>query len=160
MLRVFNDTACYVDQGGGKRKGAFAVYLEPWHVDIFEFLELRKNHGKEEHRARDSFFALWVPDLLMERVQSNGEWSFFCPNEARGLADCWGQDFEKLYLQYEREVSRLQEQLQAERDLRAAFEVGLSMSSVQFSGSRGMDSKTRAELDEIALAEALALVCL
>ncbi|CAL9069364.1 ribonucleoside-diphosphate reductase large subunit [Musa acuminata AAA Group] len=103
MLRVFNDTARYVDQGGGKRKGAFAVYLEPWHADIYEFLELRKNHGKEEHRARDLFYALWIPDLFMERVQSNGQWSLFCPNEAPGLADCWGDDFEKLYLKYEKE---------------------------------------------------------
>ncbi|KAJ0039479.1 hypothetical protein Pint_27045 [Pistacia integerrima] len=103
MLRVFNDTARYVDQGGGKRKGAFAVYLEPWHADIFEFLELRKNHGKEEHRARDLFYALWVPDLFMERVQTNGQWSLFCPNEAPGLADCWGPEFERLYTHYERE---------------------------------------------------------
>ncbi|CAL9120414.1 unnamed protein product [Musa textilis] len=103
MLRVFNDTARYVDQGGGKRKGAFAVYLEPWHADMYEFLELRKNHGKEEHRARDLFYALWIPDLFMERVQSNGQWSLFCPNEAPGLADCWGDEFEKLYLKYEDE---------------------------------------------------------
>ncbi|RLN25709.1 hypothetical protein C2845_PM07G14800 [Panicum miliaceum] len=103
MLRVFNDTARYVDQGGGKRKGAFAVYLEPWHTDIFEFLDLRKNHGKEEHRARDLFYALWVPDLFMQRVQNNGEWSLFCPNEAPGLADCWGDEFENLYKKYERE---------------------------------------------------------
>ncbi|WZZ10233.1 hypothetical protein YC2023_096154 [Brassica napus] len=103
MLRVFNDTARYVDQGGGKRKGAFAVYLEPWHADIFEFLELRKNHGKEEHRARDLFYGLWIPDLFMERVQSDGQWSLFCPNEAPGLADCWGTDFERLYTQYEKE---------------------------------------------------------
>ncbi|KAF2293142.1 hypothetical protein GH714_037900 [Hevea brasiliensis] len=103
MLRVFNDTARYVDQGGGKRKGAFAVYLEPWHADIFEYLDLRKNHGKEEHRARDLFYALWVPDLFMERVQSNGQWSLFCPNEAPGLSDCWGEEFDKLYTQYERE---------------------------------------------------------
>uniref|UniRef100_A0A7N0T9S6 Ribonucleoside-diphosphate reductase n=1 Tax=Kalanchoe fedtschenkoi TaxID=63787 RepID=A0A7N0T9S6_KALFE len=102
MLRVFNDTARYVDQGGGKRKGAFAVYLEPWHADIFEFLDLRKNHGKEEHRARDLFYALWVPDLFMERVQTNGEWSLFCPNEAPGLADCWGVEFETLYTKYEK----------------------------------------------------------
>ncbi|KAH9706707.1 Ribonucleoside-diphosphate reductase large subunit [Citrus sinensis] len=98
MLRVFNDTARYVDQGG-----AFAVYLEPWHADIFEFLNLKKNHGKEEHRARDLFYALWVPDLFMERVQTNGQWSLFCPNEASGLADCWGAEFEKLYTHYERE---------------------------------------------------------
>ncbi|XP_034915576.1 ribonucleoside-diphosphate reductase large subunit isoform X1 [Populus alba] len=103
MLRVFNDTARYVDQGGGKRKGAFAVYLEPWHADVFEFLDLRKNHGKEEHRARDLFYALWVPDLFMERVQSNGQWSLFCPSEAPGLADCWGKEFEELYTRYERD---------------------------------------------------------
>lgn len=103
MLRVFNDTARYVDQGGGKRKGAFAVYLEPWHADVFEFLDMRKNHGKEEQRARDLFYALWVPDLFMKRVQDYGQWSLFCPNEAPGLADCWGEDFEKLYTKYETE---------------------------------------------------------
>lgn len=103
MLRVFNDTARYVDQGGGKRKGSFAVYLEPWHADIFEFLDLRKNHGKEELRARDLFYALWIPDLFMKRVESNGEWSLFCPNEAPGLSDCWGEEFEKLYFRYEEE---------------------------------------------------------
>lgn len=103
MLRVFNDTARYVDQGGGKRKGAFAVYLEPWHADIFEFLDLRKNHGKEEMRARDLFYALWISDLFMERVEANGEWSLFCPHEAPGLADCFGDEFEKLYTQYEQE---------------------------------------------------------
>ncbi|KAK3198483.1 hypothetical protein Dsin_021898 [Dipteronia sinensis] len=103
MLRVFNDTARYVDQGGGKRKGAFAVYLEPWHADIFDFLDLKKNHGKEEHRARDLFYALWVPDLFMERVQSDGQWSLFCPSEAPGLADCWGTEFERLYTQYEKD---------------------------------------------------------
>jgi ribonucleoside-diphosphate reductase subunit M1 len=103
MLRVFNDTARYVDQGGGKRKGAFAVYLEPWHGDIFEWLELRKNHGKEEARARDLFYGLWVPDLFMKRVEANAEWSLFCPNEAEGLADCWGEEFEALYERYEEE---------------------------------------------------------
>uniref|UniRef100_A0ACD5ZIF5 Uncharacterized protein n=1 Tax=Avena sativa TaxID=4498 RepID=A0ACD5ZIF5_AVESA len=103
MLRVFNDTARYVDQGGGKRKGAFAIYLEPWHADIFEFLDLRKNHGKEENRARDLFYALWIPDLFMERVQSNEQWSLFCPSEAPGLADCWGDEFNNLYKKYERE---------------------------------------------------------
>src|SRR6187401_2956946 len=103
MLRVFNDTARYVDQGGGKRKGAFAIYLEPWHADVFEFLDLRKNHGKEELRARDLFFALWISDLFMKRVEENGEWSLFCPNEAPGLSDCWGIEFELLYLQYEKE---------------------------------------------------------
>jgi ribonucleoside-diphosphate reductase alpha chain len=103
MLRVFNDTARYVDQGGGKRKGAFAVYLEPWHADVFEFLDLRKNHGKEEMRARDLFYALWVPDLFMKRVEANGEWSLFCPNEAPGLSDCHSEKFEALYEQYEKE---------------------------------------------------------
>ncbi len=103
MLRVFNDTARYVDQGGGKRKGAFAVYLEPWHADIFAFLDLRKNHGKEEMRARDLFYALWISDLFMKRVEADEEWSLFCPNEAPGLSDCWGVDFELLYLKYEKE---------------------------------------------------------
>jgi len=103
MLRVYNDTARYVDQGGGKRKGAFAVYLEPWHADVYEFLDLRKNHGKEEMRARDLFYALWIPDLFMKRVEEDGEWSLFCPNEAPGLHECWGEEFEKLYAQYESE---------------------------------------------------------
>jgi ribonucleoside-diphosphate reductase alpha chain len=103
MLRVFNDTARYVDQGGGKRKGSFAIYLEPWHADIFEFLELKKNHGKEELRARDLFYALWVSDLFMKRVEEEGDWSLFCPNEAPGLADCYGKAFEELYERYERE---------------------------------------------------------
>jgi ribonucleoside-diphosphate reductase alpha chain len=103
MLRVFNDTARYVDQGGGKRKGAFAIYLEPWHADIFEFLDLRKNHGKEEMRARDLFYALWVSDLFMKRVEANEDWSLFCPHEAPGLADCWGAEFVALYERYERE---------------------------------------------------------
>ncbi len=103
MLRVYNDTARYVDQGGGKRKGAFAIYLEPWHADVFEFLDLRKNHGKEELRARDLFYALWMNDLFMERVEANGEWSLFCPNEAPGLSECWGPEFVKLYTQYEQE---------------------------------------------------------
>ena len=103
MLRVFNDTARYVDQGGGKRKGSFAIYLEPWHADIFEFLELKKNHGKEELRARDLFYALWIPDLFMKRVKEEGTWSLFCPNEAPGLADCYGKEFETLYVKYENE---------------------------------------------------------
>jgi ribonucleoside-diphosphate reductase alpha chain len=103
MLKVFNDTARYVDQGGGKRKGAFAIYLEPWHADVFEFLDLRKNHGKEEMRARDLFYALWIPDLFMKRVEADGEWSLFCPNEAPGLQDCWGEKFEELYTRYESE---------------------------------------------------------
>ncbi|KAL4578035.1 hypothetical protein LXL04_014150 [Taraxacum kok-saghyz] len=114
MLRVFNDTARYVDQGGGKRKGAFAVYLEPWHADIFQFLDLKKNHGMEEQRARDLFYALWIPDLFMKRVQSNGNWSLFCPNEAPGLADCWGQDFENLYTKYEK-LGKAKEVVQAQK---------------------------------------------
>ncbi|MEZ4964638.1 MAG: ribonucleoside-diphosphate reductase subunit alpha [Saprospiraceae bacterium] len=103
MLRVFNDAARYVDQGGGKRKGAFAVYMEPWHADIFEFLELKKNHGKEELRARDLFYALWVPDLFMERVKDDQDWSLFCPNEAPGLFDVHSGEFEALYHKYEEE---------------------------------------------------------
>jgi ribonucleoside-diphosphate reductase alpha chain len=103
MLKVFNDTARYVDQGGGKRKGAFAVYLEPWHADVFEFLDLRKNHGKEEMRARDLFYALWICDLFMRRVEQNESWSLFCPHEAPGLQDCWGMEFESLYERYEKE---------------------------------------------------------
>jgi ribonucleoside-diphosphate reductase alpha chain len=103
MLRVFNDTARYVDQGGGKRKGSFAIYLEPWHADVFEFLELKKNHGKEEMRARDLFYALWIPDLFMKRVESNEEWSLFCPHECPGLSDVYGDEFEALYTKYELE---------------------------------------------------------
>lgn len=103
MLRVFNDTARYVDQGGGKRKGSFAIYLEPWHADIFDFLNLKKNHGKEEVRARDLFYALWISDLFMKRVEEEGDWSLFCPNEAPGLAECWGEEFEALYERYEAE---------------------------------------------------------
>jgi ribonucleoside-diphosphate reductase alpha subunit len=103
MLRNFDMTARYVDQGGGKRKGSFAIYLEPWHADIFDFLNLKKNHGKEEMRARDLFYALWIPDLFMKRVESNEMWSLFCPNEAPGLADVWGEEFERLYDKYEKE---------------------------------------------------------
>lgn len=103
MLRVFNDTARYVDQGGGKRKGSFAIYLEPWHADIFEFLDLKKNHGKEEMRARDLFYALWIPDLFMKRVKENGMWPLFCPNEAPGLAEVYGEAFEQLFTRYEEE---------------------------------------------------------
>jgi len=124
MLRVFNDTARYVDQGGGKRKGAlwvcsvhppqlcaharsaapgaFAIYLEPWHADIIDFLQLRKNHGKEEARARDLFYGLWIPDLFMKRVEANGQWTLMCPNECPGLADVWGPKFEELYEGYEK----------------------------------------------------------
>ncbi len=103
MLKVFNDTARYVDQGGNKRKGAVAIYLEPWHADVFDFLELKKNHGKEEVRARDLFYALWIPDLFMERVENDDTWSLFCPNEAKDLANVWGKEFEALYERYERE---------------------------------------------------------
>ena len=101
MLRVFNDTARYVDQGGGKRKGSIAIYLEPWHPDILAFLDLKKNHGKEELRARDLFYALWTPDLFMERVEQNADWSFFCPNECPGLQDAYGAEFKALYEKYE-----------------------------------------------------------
>ena len=103
MLRVFNNTARYVDQGGGKRNGSFAMYLEPWHADISEFLELKKNTGAEEERARDLFYALWIPDLFMERVDANGDWTLFCPNEAPGLADVVGDEFKALYEKYEAE---------------------------------------------------------
>lgn len=103
MLRVFNDTARYVDQGGGKRKGSFAIYLEPWHADVFDFLELKKNHGKEEMRARDLFYAMWVPDLFMKRVEQGGDWTLMCPNECPGLSDTWGAKFEELYEKYEAE---------------------------------------------------------
>lgn len=103
MLRVYNDTARYVDQGGGKRKGSFAIYMEPWHADVFDFLDLKKNHGKEEQRARDLFFAMWMPDLFMERVESDGEWTLMCPNECKGLSDVYGDDFKKLYEGYEKE---------------------------------------------------------
>jgi len=103
MLRVFNNTARYVDQGGGKRKGSIAAYIEPWHADIFAFLDLRKNHGNEMERARDLFYALWIPDLFMKRVEQNGEWTLMCPNECPGLENCHGEQFEALYEKYERE---------------------------------------------------------
>lgn len=103
MLRVFNNTARYVDQGGGKRKGSIAAYIEPWHADIFAFLDLRKNHGNEMDRARDLFYALWIPDLFMERVQSNGDWTLMCPNECKGLDSTWGPEFKSLYEKYESE---------------------------------------------------------
>merc|ERR1712032_823955 len=107
MLRNFNETARYVDQGGGKRKGSFAMYLEPWHADVYDFLELKKNHGKEEQRARDLFYALWIPDLFMQRVKRNAEWTLFCPNQAfdaetgKGLIDVWGDEFERMYTNFE-----------------------------------------------------------
>ncbi len=103
MLRVFNDTARYVDQGGGKRKGSFAMYIEPWHADVFDFLDLKKNHGKEEQRARDLFYALWIPDLFMKRVKENGDWTLMCPHECPGLSDTHSEEFEALYTKYETE---------------------------------------------------------
>lgn len=103
MLKVFNDTARYVDQGGGKRKGSFAIYLEPWHADVMDFLDLKKNHGKEEARARDLFYALWIPDLFMKRVKEDSTWTLMCPNECPGLADTHGAEFEALYTKYEQE---------------------------------------------------------
>lgn len=114
MLRVFNDTARYVDQGGGRRKGAFAVYLEPWHADIFDFLELRKPHGKEEQRARDLFYSVWIPDLFMKRVEANEDWTLFCPNEAPGLADVWGDQFEELYHKYEQDTTVARRKVRAQ----------------------------------------------
>ena len=103
MLRVYNDTARYVDQGGGKRKGSFAIYIEPWHADIADFLDLKKNTGKEEQRARDLFYAMWIPDLFMKRVKDNGQWTLMCPNECPGLSDAYGDEFEALYTKYETE---------------------------------------------------------
>jgi len=103
MLRVFNDTARYVDQGGGKRKGSFAMYIEPWHADVFDFLDLKKNHGKEEQRARDLFYALWIPDLFMKRVKENGDWTLMCPHECPGLSETHSAEFEALYTKYEKE---------------------------------------------------------
>ena len=103
MLRVFNNTARYVDQGGGKRNGSFAIYLEPWHADVDDFLKLKNNTGAEEERARDLFYALWIPDLFMKRVEADADWTLFCPNEAPGLSDVWGDAFEELYTRYEKE---------------------------------------------------------
>ncbi|XP_034254690.1 ribonucleoside-diphosphate reductase large subunit [Thrips palmi] len=114
MLRVFNNTAKYVDQGGNKRPGAFAIYLEPWHADVFDFLDLKKNTGKEEMRARDLFYALWIPDLFMRRVESDGVWSLMCPHQCPGLSDCWGEEFDKLYTQYESE-GRFMKQVKAQQ---------------------------------------------
>lgn len=113
MLRVYNDTARYIDQGGGKRKGSFAIYLEPWHPDVFAFLDLRKNTGKDEMRTRDLFTALWIPDLFMKRVEENGTWSLFCPNESPGLCEVWGEEFEELYTRYESE-GKAKKQVQAQ----------------------------------------------
>ena len=103
MLRVFNNTARYVDQGGGKRNGSFAMYLEPWHADVEDFLKMKLNTGAEEERARDLFYALWIPDLFMKRVEADEDWTLMCPNECPGLADVWGSQFEELYTKYEKE---------------------------------------------------------
>ena len=102
MLRVYNSTARYVNQSG-KRLGSIAIYLEPWHADIMEWLDLRKNHGAEEERARDLFYALWISDLFMKRVKENGKWSLMCPDKCKGLTTSYGKDFEELYLKYEEE---------------------------------------------------------
>jgi len=114
MLRVYNDTARYVDQGGGKRKGSFAIYLEPWHADIENFLDLKKNHGNELERARDLFYGLWIPDLFMKRVEANEQWSLMCPNECPGLADCHGAEFEALYESYEK-AGKFRKQIPAQQ---------------------------------------------
>jgi len=114
MLRVFNNTARYVDQGGNKRPGSFAIYLEPWHADIMDFLDLKKNTGKEEQRARDLFYGLWIPDLFMKRVEEKGTWSLMCPHESQGLADCWGAEFEELYTKYESE-GKFKKQIPAQK---------------------------------------------
>jgi len=119
MLKVYNETARYVDQGGGKRKGSIAVYLEPWHADIYDFLDIRKNHGKEEMRARDLFTALWIPDLFMKRVEAEGDWSLMCPNESPGLSDCHSEEFEALYTKYESE-GKFRKQIKA-RELWSAI---------------------------------------
>lgn len=127
MLRVYNNTARYVDQGGNKRPGAFAIYLEPWHADIFEFLDLKKNTGKEEVRARELFYALWIPDLFMKRVESNQNWSLMCPHDCPGLADCWGEDFEALYEKYEQEkkfVKQVRAQILWKAIIEAQVETG------------------------------------
>ncbi|CAH4037758.1 ribonucleoside-diphosphate reductase large subunit [Pieris brassicae] len=127
MLRVYNNTARYVDQGGNKRPGAFAIYLEPWHADIFEFLDLKKNTGKEEVRARELFYALWIPDLFMKRVENNENWSLMCPHNSPGLADCWGEEFEKLYEQYEKDkkyVKQVRAQILWKAIIEAQVETG------------------------------------
>ena len=101
MLKVFNETARYIDQGGGRRNGSFAMYLEPWHADIESFLDMKKNHGDENARARDLFYALWIPDLFMKRVRDNKEWTLMCPDVCKGLSDAVGEKFEELYTSYE-----------------------------------------------------------
>ncbi|CAH1646695.1 unnamed protein product [Spodoptera littoralis] len=127
MLRVYNNTARYVDQGGNKRPGAFAIYLEPWHADIFEFLDLKKNTGKEEVRARELFYALWIPDLFMKRVEANQNWSIMCPHECPGLSDCWGEEFDALYEKYESEgrfVKQVRAQILWKAIIEAQVETG------------------------------------
>ncbi len=114
MLRVYNNTARYVDQGGGRRKGSFAVYLEPWHADIYDFLDLKKNTGSEEHRARDLFYALWIPDLFMKRVEEDGTWALMCPNECKGLYEVHGNQFEELYAQYENDCNKVKKVVKAQ----------------------------------------------
>ena len=144
MLKVFNDTARYVDQGGGKRKGAFAIYLEPWHADVFEFLELKKNTGAEEMRARDLFYALWISDLFMKRVQDNDVWSLFDPNEAPGLDNTYGEDFERLYEKYEREC-KFRKQVKAQelwfKILEAQIEAGVPYMLYKDSANRKSNQK-------------------
>ena len=134
MLKVYNDTARYVDQGGGKRKGSFAIYLEPWHADVFDFLDLRKNTGAEEKRARDLFLALWMPDLFMKRVEQDGVWTLMCPNECPGLYDTYGDEFEKLYVGYEKK-KKGRKTIKArelwEKILEAQIETGNSIHVVQ-----------------------------
>ena len=128
MLKVFNNTAKYVDQAGGKRKGSFTIYLEPWHADVFDFLDLKKNHGKEEQRARDLFYALWIPDLFMKRVQENGDWTVMCPHECPGLSDVYGEEFEIRYTSYE-EAGKGRETIKAQelwfKILEAQIETGM-----------------------------------
>jgi len=144
MLRVFNDTARYVDQGGGKRKGSFAIYIEPWHSDIYDFLDLKKNHGKEEMRARDLFYAMWIPDLFMKRVENNEEWTLMCPNECPGLYDCHGDEFEKLYLKYE-EQSKGRKSIKArelwEKILESQIETGTPYMLYKDSANRKSNQK-------------------
>jgi ribonucleoside-diphosphate reductase alpha chain len=114
MLKVFNDTARYVDQGGGKRKGSFAIYLEPWHSDIYDFLDLKKNTGVDERRARDLFYAMWIPDLFMKRVLENGDWALFCPDECKNLHETYGAEFEKLYVSYEKDSLKVRKVVKAQ----------------------------------------------
>jgi ribonucleoside-diphosphate reductase alpha chain len=144
MLKVFNDTARYVDQGGGKRKGAFAIYLEPWHADVFEFLELKKNTGAEEMRARDLFYALWISDLFMKRVQDNDVWSLFDPNEAPGLDNTYGEEFERLFEKYERE-GKFRKQVKAQdlwfKILESQIEAGVPYMLYKDSANRKSNQK-------------------